>query len=154
MKLYYIFSSQIDITAEVEASSPEKAITKYLSYLVDIGQIAHTERGSIRPFVRWSHVEPGEFVTDVKLSSVASNYLPENTSQLSQSTSTMNRVPLQQSYSPPAQEYLPEDDTYEEPVAIAPSVLPASYVSAVPNEQDSVFGSSPIMSISKKRRAL
>lgn len=154
MKLYYIFSSKVDATAEVESQSPEKAITKYLSYLVETGQLAHTERGALRPFVRWSHTEPNEFVTDVKLTAIGKGYLPENTSSLDTSNSVMSKLPAQQSYSQPAQEYLPEEEFEEGPAVIAPSVLPPSYVSAVPNEQDSVFGNSPIMTISKKRRAL
>jgi len=152
MRTYYLFSSQVDTTAEVESQSPEKAITKYLSYLVDSGQIAHTERGSIRPFVRWSHIEPGEFNTDVKLSQAGIEYLKSSPSEVS-SLPTQEGQYLQQSqpqgyYGEAAGDYGSSPNSG----ALAPSVLPASNVGVLPGQSDSIFGDSPIMALSQKSR--
>lgn len=156
MRTYHLYISGLDIEVEGSYKSPEKAKTKFLDYLVDNGYIEHTERGAIRPRIRWSDIEPGEFPNDINLNA-ASAYLPESSSQLDTSSSTMSSLPIRQPATRQAVQpsYADEDyEDYTDPTIIAPSVLPPSNVSAVPNDQDSVFGESPIMSLSKRRRAL
>lgn len=54
-------------TAEIAASSTKHARTTYLDYLSRNGLIGWKDRQTIRPLIKVSRMQPGEFQTQIKL---------------------------------------------------------------------------------------
>lgn len=140
----------IDISAEVSAPDSRHARTAFLDYLSRSGMIQWGERQAARKLIITKRMKPGEIQTDVKLEygtkePTKAEELP-TPQQLDELNAELRAIGA---YEEP---YGPGDSSPGTPVPLPqPGPIPE-----VPQEQPAqdIFGSSPIVEISRRSRGL